>query len=130
MNRAFTAKRRTKEFEDNGSGDVQQLHDRTGDADEDVHGASHRQSDPFRTLESEGFGDEFAEEDFKVRDQGERHDHGDRVGVEDRVSGKPVQPATRDIEDRFGDRWFTDPAKGEAGNGDAELYGGEELIDG
>jgi hypothetical protein len=130
VDRAFAAERSAKEFEDDGGGDVQQVHDGTGDTDEDVHGASDGQCDAFGALEGEGFWYKFAEEDFKVRDQGEGHDDGDGVGVEDGVGRKAVQRASCYVEDGFRDGGLTNPAQGEAGNGDAELYGGEELVDG
>ena len=46
------------------------------------------------------------------------------------MGGKAVQRASCYVEDGFRDCGLTNPAKGEAGNGNAELYGGEELVDG
>ncbi len=52
------------------------------------------------------------------------------MGVEDGVRGEMAEPALFDVEDDFGDGGFADPAEGEAGDSDAELNGGEELVDG
>ena len=41
-----------------------------------------------------------------------------------------VQRGSSEVEDHLGDRGFADPAEGEAGDGDAELDGGEEFVDG
>ena len=127
---AFAAQWGAEESEDDGGGGVQQLHDGARDADEDVHGAGDGEGDAFGALEGEGFGDEFAEEDFKVSDEGEGEDDRDGVGVEDRVDWKRVQPNAFKVEDDLGDGGFADPAEGKAGDGDAELDGGEELVDG
>ena len=48
---------------------VQQLHDGACNADEHVHRAGDGQRDAFGALQGEGFGDKFAEQDFKVSDE-------------------------------------------------------------
>ena len=106
------------------------LHDGAGDADEDVHGAGDGEGDAFGALEGEGLGDEFAEEDFEVGDEREGDDDGDGVGVDDGVGGRTWSQLLGEVEDDVGDGGFADPAEGEAGDGDAELDGGEELVDG
>ena len=127
---AFAAQRSAEESEDDGGGDVQQLHDGAGDADEDVHGTGDGEGDALGALEGEGLGDEFAEQDFEVGDQREGEDDGDGVGVEDGVGGERVERARCEVEDDLGDGGLADPAEGEAGDGDAELDGGKELVDG
>ncbi len=130
VDRAFAAERGAEEAEDDACGDVHQLHDGAGDADEDVHGAGDGEGDAFGSLEGEGLGDEFAEEDFEVGDEREGDDDGDGVGVEDGVRGEDDEPAGGEVEDDLGDGGFADPAEGERGERDAELDGGEELVDG
>ncbi len=41
-----------------------------------------------------------------------------------------MQPACGEVKDDLGDGGLADPAEGEGGEGDAELDGGEELVDG
>ena len=41
-----------------------------------------------------------------------------------------MQRACQEVEDDVGDGGFADPAEGKAGDGNAELDGGEELVDG
>jgi GNAT superfamily N-acetyltransferase len=52
------------------------------------------------------------------------------VGVDDGVLRERAEPGGLEVEDDVRDGWFTDPAEGEAGDGDAELDGGEELVNG
>ncbi len=81
----------------------------------------------FGFAEGEGLRDEFAEQDVEIGNQGEaQHDggYGDQVGVDDGV-GDGLEPAFKEA----GDDGFADPAEGEAAEGDAELDGGEEVVE-
>ena len=127
---SFAAQWGAEETEDDRGGGVQQLHDGARDADEDVHGAGDGEGDALGSLQSEGFGDEFAKQNFKVSDQAEGQDDRDGVGVKDCVGRERVQPDAFKVEDDLGDGGLADPAEGESSDGDAKLDGGKELVDG
>ena len=110
--------------------ELMQLDGRTGDADEDVHGAGNGECDAFGALKGERLGDELAEEDLEVSDDGKGEDNGDGVDVQDDVVWESGEERGGDAEQERGDGGFADPAEGKAGEGDAELDGGEELVDG
>ena len=98
-----------------------------GEGDEEVHRAGDGDGDLFGLAEGEGFGDELAEQDVEIGDQGEAQhdgDDGDQVGVEGGV-GDGLEPASKEA----GDDGFADPAEGEAAEGDAELDGGEKVVE-
>jgi hypothetical protein len=87
--------------------------------------------DALGTLEGEGFGDEFAEQDFEVGDEREGEEDRDGVGVEDCVLWETYGAnCRRRFEDDLRDGGFADPAEGEACDRDAELDGGKKLVDG
>ena len=106
------------------------VHEADGGAsegDEDFHRPGDGDGDLFGFAEGEGFGDELAEQDVEVGNQGEaQHDgyYGDQVGVDGRV-GDGLEPSSEEA----GDDGFADPAEGEAAEGDAELDGGEEVVE-
>ncbi len=77
---AFAVQRRAEEFEHEGGGAVHQLHSRAGDADEDVHRPGDGEGDALGALQRERLGDEFAEQNFEVSDEGEGDDDGDAYG--------------------------------------------------
>src|ERR1700722_16606529 len=52
------------------------------------------------------------------------------MGVENRMSGQPVQGATHEIEDDLSDGGFANPPKSQAGDCNAKLNRRKELIDG
>ncbi len=126
---AFAGERGAEEAEDEGGGGVHHADEGAGDADEDVHGAGDGEGDAFGALEGEGFGDEFAEQELEVGDDGEGDDDGEGVGVDDGVRRKDGEQRAASVEEHLGDGGFAQPAEGERGEGDAELDGGEEVVD-
>ena len=125
---AFAAEGRAEETEDDGGGAVHQADGGARHADEDVHGAGDGEGDALGTLQGEGLGDELAEEELEVGDCGEGEDDGDGVRVDDGVWREDREPAGGEVEDDLGDGGLAEPAEGERGQGDAELNGGEEVV--
>ena len=126
---AFAAEGSAEEAEDERGGAVHEADGGAGHADEDVHGPGDGEGDALGALEGEGFGDEFAEQDFEVGDDGEGEDDRDGVRVEDGVRREDAEPERRRVEEDLGDGGLAEPAEGEGGEGDAELDGGEEVVD-
>ena len=119
---------RLEEPEDEGGGSVHQSHAGAGHTDEDIHGAGDGEGDAFGALQSEGLGDEFSKEDFKVGDDAEGDDDCGGVGVDADVRRDRGKKAVSEVVERGGDGGLADPAEGEAGEGYAELDGGKEVV--
>ncbi len=69
---AFATERSTEDSKDDGCGGVHQPDQGPRDTDKDVHGASDGQGDALGTLQSEGLGDQLAEQDLEIGDQEQR----------------------------------------------------------
>ena len=131
MRGAFAAQGRAEEAEDERGGDVHQLDGGAGHADEDVDGAGDGEGDALGALQGERLRDELAEEDLEVGDEAEGYDDGDGVGVQELVRGAAGEPrqVREAAEDGFCYGRLAEAAEGQRGEGDAELHGGEELVD-
>jgi len=127
---AFAAQGRAEELEHRRCGGVHEADDGTSDADENVHWASNGEGDAFGALQGKGFGNQLSEKNLEVSDEAEGEDDCDGVGVKDCVRRQGGEYAASEGEDDLRDGRLSDPAEGEAGDGDAELDCGKELVDG
>ena len=75
-------------------------------------------------LQGDGLGDDLAQDDVHVGDDGEGKDAGQGVGEE-----RGVGQARQRYFEQAGHGLFADPAQGEAGHGDADLNAVEDLVE-
>jgi hypothetical protein len=116
--------RRAEDAQDKPRGAVHEANGGSSETDEDVHWPGNGDGDLLGFAKGKRFGNELAEQDLKVGDEGEGYGDGDEMGVDAGV---------RDVADpgleQVGDDGLADPAESEAAEGDSELHCGQEVVE-
>ena len=123
MNAAFADLARAEGLKDQPRRGGHQRQERRGEGHKDVHRAGDGEGHGLGALESNGFGDDLTEDHVHVSDQKEG-DH-DADGVRVNVG---IGQAGEERLQHVGHGGFADPAQRQAGEGDAELYGRDEVV--
>src|ERR1035437_5496989 len=113
--------------QDEGGGVFKEADGGAGQGHEEEHGRGDGDGESLGAAQGEGFGDEFADHYVEVSDEGEAEGDGDDVGVDEGVSLGEGQCAHPSHEGGGGQR-LADPAEGQGAEGDAELDGGEKVV--
>src|ERR1035437_5073647 len=113
--------------EDEGGRVFKEADGGAGQGHEEEHGRGDGDGESLGAAQGEGFGDEFADHYVEVSDEGEAEGDGDDVGVDEGVSLGEGQCANPSHEGGGGQR-LADPAEGQGAEGDAELDGGEKVV--
>ena len=98
---------------------------------EQQHGRGHRHRQRIGTAQGQRFRHQFAQHDMEIGDEAESKGHGHdggHVRVRSRRApavGQQAHPAQKDA----GHQRFADPAQGQRTEGDAELHGGQKIVE-
>src|SRR5579872_211860 len=108
------------------AGAAHKVKHRACDGEEGLHGRGNREGDLLRTLQRQGLGNQFAQDDVHVSDQGKGNRDGNAVGVDGDV-GKALHEVQ--AADQAGDHGLANPAEGQADHGDAELNSVDDFVE-
>ena len=97
---------------------------RRGDGHEEIHRPGNRQRHPLGALQGNRLGNYLAEDDNHVGDQHEGNHDGNTVRIEPGVGQRQEERLQN-----AGHGGLADPAQRQAGHGDAELHGVEDMVE-
>ena len=111
-------------FQHDARGGRHERQKRRGQRHEEIHRPGNGQRNALRPLQRNRLGNHFSQDDDHVGHQHKGQNNSDRMRVKVRV-----RQAGKQRLDHVSDRGFADPAECEAGDGDAELHGIEDVIE-
>src|SRR5450756_2641660 len=109
MDGTFPCEGRVKKPKNRGGRVIHQPDGRTRDADEYVHGASHRKRNPLCSLQCKRLGDEFPKQHFEISNKGERYDDCDGVSINERTYWRSREPTRGELQDDISKGRFSNP---------------------